>query len=130
MPTQTFQLIGQLGSAGSKRVARLRFNYGDGYEQAVVVGHADGQEFVELSFNAMSDRTADNFTDPEDSVSKTPMEYLQDFFMRRQADGAAFNVTTNRGATLLVYLDEDEINWEYFAKQAHKITMRFRQART
>lgn len=130
MPTQTFQLIGQIGSTGRKAVARLRFDYGDGYEQGVIVGHADGQEFMTCTFNAISDRSANNITDPEDSTSKTPMEYLHDFFMRREVDGAAFNVTTTRGATLLVYLDEDSINWDVIAKNAHKITLRFRQART
>lgn len=130
MPTESFQLIGQLGSAGKKAVARLRWNFGDGYEYGAVVGHADGQEFVTLTFNALSDRSANNIVDPFDSVSKTPMEYLQDFFMRHEVSGAALNVTTTRGAALLVYLDEDEINWERFGKQVDKITLRFRQART
>jgi hypothetical protein len=129
LPTQTFQLIANIGSGGKKAVARLRWNFGDGYEMGAVVGHADGQEFVNYAFKAISDRAAQNITDPEDSVSKTPMEYALDFFMRREVDGAAFNVTTTRGATLLVYLEEDEISWETISKQAQTTGLKFRQAR-
>lgn len=129
MPTQTLSLIGSIGSGGKLAIARLRFDYGDGYEQGVIVGHTDGREFVSLVFNALSDRSANNITDPEDATSKTPMEYFKDFFVRRVQDGAAFNVTTTRGDTLLVYLDEDEINWDVITKQAMKTGLRFRQAR-
>ena len=129
MPAETFQLIGQIGSSGRKAVARLHWNFGDGYEMGALVGHADGQEFVHIIFNALSDRSANNITDPFDSVSKTPMEYFQDFFMRHEVSGAACNVVTTRGDTLLVYLDEDEINWDVIGKQAHKTGIRFRQAR-
>jgi hypothetical protein len=127
---ETFQLIGQIGSSGRKAVARLRWNFGDGYEMGAVVGHQDGQEFVSILFNALSDRAAQNITDPEDMASKTPMEYALDFFLRREQDGEAFNVTTTRGATLLVYLDEDEISWDVISKNAHKTGLKFRQART
>src|SRR5689334_13978103 len=130
MPTQTFQLIGQINSGGRRVVARLRWPFGDGFEMGALVGHSDGQEFVNIVFNALSDRTAQNITDLEDSTSKTPMQYLIDFFMRREVDGAAFNVTTTRNATLLVYLDEDELNWDIIGKKAFKTGLRFRQART
>lgn len=130
MPTQTFQLIGQIGSGGSLSVARLRFRYGGGYEQSVLVGHSSGDESVSLVFNALSDRTAQNLVDAEDSVTRTPLEYAIAFFTRRMVDGAAFNVTTTRGDTLLVYLDEETISYDYISKSVFKGGLRFRQART
>lgn len=129
MPTQTFALIGQIGSGGRLAVARLNFDYGDGYEQSVVVGHSSGQEFVNLTFNALSDRTAQNIVDAEDSVTRTPLEYAIAFFKRRMVDGAAFNVTTTRDDTLLVYFAEDEISYDTISKKAHRGGLRFRQAR-
>ena len=128
--TPSFQLIGQIASGGRLGFARLRWDFGDGYEWGALVGHSDGRESMTCVFNALSDRTADNITDAEDSTSKTPMEYLHDFFVRREQDGAAFNVTTTRGDTLLVYLDEDDLSWEVISKKAHKTGLKFRQART
>ena len=131
MPTQTFQLIGQLGSEYEIAFARLDFDYGDGYEQSVIVGHSSGQEFVTLVFNVLSNRSAQNITDPEDSVSKTREKYLIDFFTRRQVDGAAFNVTTTRGDTLLVTFAEARLNLKRSYKQASgSVAIRFRQHRS
>ena len=127
---ETFQLIGQIGSGGSLSVARLRFRYGGGYEQSALVGHSSGDESVSLVFNALSDRTAQNLVDAEDSATRTPLEYAIAFFTRRMVDGAAFNVTTTRGDTLLVYLDEDTISYDYISKSVFKGGLRFRQART
>lgn len=129
MPTQTFQLIGQMGSGGRLAVPRIRHDFGDGYERGAIVGNSAGREYISLVFNALSDRTAQYITDPEDMATKTPMEYLHDFFLARTLDGAAFNVTTTRGDTLLCYLDEDEINWDVISKQAMKTGIKFRQAR-
>lgn len=130
MPTQTFQLIGQIGSGGKLAVSKLHWNFGDGHEISAVVGHSEGQEFVNLIFNACSDRTAQNLVDPEDSVTRTPLEYAISFFRRRAVDGEAFNVTTTREDTLLVYLAEDEISYDIISKKIHKTGLRFRQART
>lgn len=130
MPTQTFQLIGQLESGYEINFARLDFDYGDGYMQSVNVGHSSGQEFVNLTFNAISNRAAQNITDPEDSTSKTPEKYLIDFFARRMNDGAAFNVTTIRGDTLLVTFADPRLNITRFSKQVGKVTIRFRQYRS
>ena len=127
---ETFQLIGQLGSDYELAYARLDFDFGDGYEQSVIVGHSSGQEFVNLTFNVISNRAAQNITDPEDSISKTPEKYLIDFFRRRMVDGEAFNVTTTRGDTLLVTFAESRININRFTKQVGKLTLRFRQHRS
>lgn len=131
MPTQTFQLIGQLGSDYELAFARLDFDFGDGYQQSVNVGHSDGQEFMTLVFNALSNRSANNITDPEDSTSKTPEEYVKDFFVRRMNDGEAFNVTTTRGDTLLVTFAESRLNLRRSHKQASGgVSIRFRQHRS
>ncbi len=130
MPTQTFQLIGQVGSDLMLSVARIVHDFGDGYESATVTGNSAGQEFVTLVFNTLSDRSAQNLTDPEDSVSKTPVEYLLDFFLARMADGAAFNVTTTRGATLLVTFAESEVNLRTISRKAFSTGLRFRQHRS
>jgi hypothetical protein len=115
---QTFLIKGQLTSGGRVAYSRLRWEFGEGYELGALVRHQDGREFVNYLFNALSDRPEHNITDPEDSTSKTRMHYALDFLKRREGDGAAFNVTTARGATLLVYLDEDEISWETITKRS------------
>lgn len=130
MPTQTFQLIGQPGSDYELAFARLEFNFGDGYEQAVIVGHSSGQEFATLTFNVISNRSAQNLTDPEDSTNKTPEKYLIDFFTRRMVDGEAFNVTTTRGDTLLVTFAQDTLPIKRIAKNAGQISIRFKQHRS
>lgn len=130
MPTQTLQITGQLGSDYELAFARLDFDYGDGYEQSVIVGHSSGQEFVNLTFNGLSNRSAQNITDPEDSTSKTPEKYLIDFFTRRMVDGAAFNVTTTRGDTLLVTFADSRLSINRFSKQVGKVTVRLRQHRS
>lgn len=130
MPTQTFQLIGQLGSDYELAFSRLNFDYGDGYEQSVIVGHSDGQEFINITFNVLSNRAASNITDPETSTIKTPEQYLIDFFKRRMADGEAFNVTTTRGATLLVTFADSKLNINRFGKQVGRVTVRCRQHRS
>lgn len=127
---ETFQLIGQLGSDYELAYARLDFDYGDGYEQSVIVGHSSGQEFINITFNAISNRAAQNITDPEDMVSKTPEKYLIDFFKRRMVDGEAWNVTTTRGDTLLVTFAQDTIQIKRFGKQVGSVTVRCRQHRS
>ncbi|MGH7815784.1 MAG: hypothetical protein ACREOR_00185 [Candidatus Binatia bacterium] len=129
MPTQTFVLIGQPSSEYELAFARLDFDFGDGYEQSVIVGHSSGQEFVTLVFNALSNRSAQNITDPEDSTAKTPEKYLIDFFTRRMVDGAAFNVTTTRGATLLVTFADSKLPIKRTGKNIGQINIRFRQHR-
>jgi len=130
VPTQTFQLIGHPSSEYELAFARLDFDFGDGYEQSVIVGHSSGQEFVTLVFNALSNRSANNITDPEDSVSKTPEKYLIDFFVRRMQDGAAFNVTTTRGDTLLVTFAESKLPIKRIGKSVGQVSLRFRQHRS
>jgi hypothetical protein len=127
---ESFALIGQLGSDYELAYARLDFDYGDGYEQSVIVGHSSGQEFINITFNAISNRAAQNLTDPEDSVSKTPEKYLIDFFKRRMTDGEAFNVTTTRGDTLLVTFAQDALQIKRFGKQVGSVTVRCRQHRS
>lgn len=129
IPTQSFQLIAQVQSDLTFRVSRIVHDFGDGYQQAAVVGNSAGEEFVTLNFNTLSDRSAQNLIDPEDSVSKTPTKYLLDFFLARMLDGAAFNVTTTRGATLLVYFAESEINLRIISRKAFSTGLKFRQAR-
>lgn len=127
---ETLQITGQLGSDYELAYARLDFDYGDGYEQSVIVGHSSGQEFINITFNAISNRTAQNLIDPEDSVSKTPEKYLIDFFKRRMVDGEAFNVTTTRGDTLLVTFAQDQLQIKRFGKQVGLVTIRCRQHRS
>ena len=130
MPTQTFQLIGQIGSEYELRVARIDHDFGDGYDSSTLVGNSAGQEFVTLVFNALTDRTGDQITDPEDSVSKTKTEYVKDFFLARMADGAAFNVTTTRGETLLVKFAEPSLTLRNISRKAFSTGIRFRQHRS
>jgi hypothetical protein len=125
-----FLLIGQLSSEYELTFARLDFDYGDGYEQSVNVGHSSGQEFVTLTFNAISDRSAQNVTDPEDATAKTPEKYLIDYFKRRMDDGDYFNVTTTRGDTLSVTFADSKLNINRFGKQVGRVSIRFRQHRT
>lgn len=130
MPTQTFQLIGQMGSAYELQFARIVHDFGDGYESAALVGNSSGQEFVTLKFNVLTDRAGDVLTDPEDSTSKTRAKYLIDFFTRRMVDGAAFNVTTTRGDTLLVTFAESTLSAEIINRKAYSTGLRFRQHRS
>lgn len=130
MPTQTFQLIGQIGSEYELQVARIYHDFGDGYESSTLVGNAAGQEFVTLVFNVLTDRTGDVLTDPEDSVSKTKFEYLHDFFLARMADGAAFNVTTTRSETLLVTFADPSITARNIGRKAFSTGLRFKQHRS
>ncbi len=130
MPTQTLQITGQLNSDYELSFARLEFNFGDGYEQAAIVGHSSGQEFVTLNFNGLSNRSAQNLTDPEDSMAKTPEKYLIDFFKRRMVDGEAFNVTTTRGDTLLVTFADSTLPLKRFGKNVSSVAIRFKQHRT
>lgn len=130
MPTQTFQLIGQINSEYELAYARLDFDFGDGYEQSVIVGHSAGQEFVTLVFNVLSNRSAQNILDPEDATNKTPEKYLIDFFKNRMVDGAAFNVTTTRGDTLLVTFADSRLPITRISKQVGQISIRFRQHRS
>jgi hypothetical protein len=127
---ENFLLIGQMGSDYELAVARLEFDYGDGYDQGAVVGHSSGQEFVTLTFNALSNRSAQNLTDPEDATSKTPEKYLIDFFTRRMVDGEAFNVTTTRGATLLVKFADHRLPIKRVGKSIGQVSIRFRQHRS
>lgn len=130
MSTQTFQLIGQIGSEYELRVARIEHDFGDGYESSTLVGNSAGQEFVTLVFNALTDRSGDVLTDPEDSTSKTKLEYVHDFFLARMADGAAFNVTTTRGDTLLVTFGEPAIAAKTIGRKAFSMSFRFKQHRS
>lgn len=130
MPTQTFQLPGQLTSEYELQFARIVHDFGDGYESAALVGNSSGQEFVTLVFNALTDRSGDVLTDPEDSTSKTKAKYLIDFFARRMVDGAAFNVTTTRGDTLLVTFAESTLNMKIIGRKAFSTGLRFRQHRS
>lgn len=130
MPTPSFALPGQLGSDYELSFARLEQNFGDGYETAAIVGHSSGQEFVTLTFNAISNRSAQNITDPEDSTSKTPEKYLIDFFTRRMVDGAAFNVTTTRGDTLLVTFAQDSLPINRFSRNVGRVSIKFKQHRS
>jgi hypothetical protein len=129
MPTPSFQLIGQIGSGYALDFARLNFNYGDGYMQSVLVGHADGQEFMTIEFNGLSNRTAQNLTDSEDSATKTPEKYLIDFVKRRAADGASFTVTTTRGDTLTVRLVDYRVEFVRIGKNVSKASIKVMQAR-
>lgn len=126
---ETFQLIGQVGSDYELRVARLYHDFGDGYATTELVGNAAGEEFVTLVFNALTDRTGDQITDPEDSTAKTKFEYLKDFFLARMADGEAFNVTTTRGETLLVLFAEPGLSLRNISRKAFSTGIRFRQYR-
>lgn len=67
---ETFQLIGQIGSEYEIRVARIDHDFGDGYDSSTLVGNSAGQEFVTLVFNALTDRTGDQITDPEDGAAR------------------------------------------------------------
>lgn len=124
-----FQLIGQIGSGYALDFARLEFDYGDGKIDSVLVGHSDGQEFMTIEFNALSNRSAQNITDTEDSNVKTPEKYLIDFVKRRAGDGAAFDVTTTRGDTLSVKLAEYRVEFQRIGKDVSKATIRVKQAR-
>jgi hypothetical protein len=130
MPTQTFQITAQVGGEYRLRVARIVHDFGDGYDSSALVGNAAGEEFVTLVFNALTDRTSDQITDPEDSTSKTKFEYLHDFFLARMVDGAAFNVVTTRGDTLLVKFVESEISATNISRKAFSTGLRFRQYRS
>ena len=127
---ETFQLIGQLGSRYEMRFARIDHHFGDGYSTGAVVGNSAGTEYVTLVFNALTDRSTSEITDPEDSTAKTKMKYLIDFFLRRMNDGAAFNVTTTRGATLSVKFAETTIDAETISRKAFTTGLRFRQHRS
>jgi hypothetical protein len=127
---ETFLLVSQIGSDLSLSVARIVHDFGDGYEKATVTGNSAGEEYVTLVFNTLTDRDSDTVTDPEDMVVKTKTKYLIDFFLRRMNDGEAFNVTTTRGATLLVTFAESEINLKTISRKAFSTGLRFRQHRT
>lgn len=130
MPVPDFLLIGQIGSDLDVAYARIIHDFGDGFVQQALVGHASGEESVTLIFNTLSDRSAQNVLDPEDSTNKTPTQYLLDYLKRRVADGSAFNVTTTRGVLLSVYWLEPNINWKTISKKAGSTGLKFRQART
>lgn len=124
-----FQLIGQIGSSYALGFSRLEFDYGDGYSQSVLTGHSDGEEAMTVEFNALSNRSAQNITDAEDSTSKTPEKYLIDFVKRRAGDGASFTITTTRGDTLTVRLVEYRVEFQRVGGNISKASIRVRQAR-
>lgn len=124
-----FQLIGQIGSSYALDFARLEFDYGDGHQQSALVGHSDGQEFMTIEFNVLSNRSAQNITDAEDSTAKTPEKYVIDFVKRRAGDGASFTVTTTRGDTLSVRLAEYRVEFQRIGGNISKATLRVKQAR-
>src|SRR5262245_38694195 len=127
--TQSLQLIGQIGSEYELEFAEIVRDYGDGRDDSVLVGHSEGQEFVTLIFNALTDRSGDTISDPEDSTTKTRMKYLIDFFTRRKVDGEAFNVTTTREQTLLVKFADRSLTAKNIGRKAYSVGIRFRQHR-
>lgn len=129
------RIVGQLTPERARRVARLRFNHGDGYEPSILVGHSAGEivGYV-LSFKVLPDRPGDAryvVVDDEDGdTEKTWRRYLEDFFMRRLVDGAAFDVTDQTtGDTLSVIFADNELKLALVGPNLYACEVRVKQWR-
>lgn len=111
MPTQTFQVPSQLQLEVAIEFAEIVRDYGDGYDDNVLVGHSDGQLFYRLVWNSLPDRTTHTVTD-EDAATVTWADYIWQFFINRKQDGEAFNITDPRsGSTVLVKFVERRLTY-------------------
>lgn len=112
----TLQILGSYGFEPEIVFDEIVRDYGDGYDDTILVGHSQGVKFYKLNFEFLPDTTSElSVLDPEDSLTKSYARYLWDFFVRRKGDGAAFNITDPRdGSTVSVKFAEGRLSYTLF----------------
>lgn len=128
---QTLQVLGSYGMELDIEFAEIVRDFGDGYDDNVLVGNSSGEKFYRLVLEFLPDGTDQlSVVDPEDSLTKSYADYIWDFFVRRKQDGEAFNITDPRdGATVLVKFAESRLSYQFLTYKLFGSGLLLRQHR-